>query len=215
VTAVDSSSARLDDLAAPDLAAASSVIDLATRVVDTAVRHLHSTGGPDRNQTLAYDLAHSAAQVETARSLLDYGAKGEIEARITCAFTADMVHDLVGRLTGREMMWGVEAAPLREAHSFLEKFRAPQFVAALAEQPGPRHLDPDFELVQDTFRSFADNEITPRAEHVHRENLDVPRSSSAGSPRWARSASASPRSTAATARAATASTWAWSSRRRS
>jgi hypothetical protein len=26
-------------------------------------------------QVLAYDLAHAAAQVETARSLLDYGAK--------------------------------------------------------------------------------------------------------------------------------------------
>jgi (2S)-methylsuccinyl-CoA dehydrogenase len=158
----------------PDLAAAASVIDLATGVVDAAVRHLHASGGPDRNQTLAYDLAHSSAQVETARSLLDYGAKGDVEARITCAFTADMAHDLITRLTGRETLWGVDAAPLRDAHPFLETFRAPEFVAALADQPGPRHLDPDFELVQDTFRSFAEKEIVPRAEHVHRENLDVP-----------------------------------------
>ena len=28
--------------------------------------------------------------------------------------------------------------------------------------------------MQDTFRSFADNEIAPRAEHVHRDNDDVP-----------------------------------------
>jgi (2S)-methylsuccinyl-CoA dehydrogenase len=171
VTAVE---APARDLAAPDLGAAAAVIDLATAVVTDAVRHLHANGGPDRNQTLAYDLAHSSAQVETARSLLDYGAKGDVEARITCAFTADMVHDLITRLAGRESVWGVGAAPLREAHPFLEKFRAPEFVAALADQPGPRHLDGDFELVQDTFRSFADNEITPRAEHVHRENADVP-----------------------------------------
>ena len=42
---------------------------------------------------------HASAQVHTARSLLDYGAKGDTEARITCAFTADMVHDLITRLS--------------------------------------------------------------------------------------------------------------------
>src|SRR5690606_23504258 len=64
---------------APDLHAAADVIDLARRVVGKAVRHLAANGGPDRHQTLAYDLAHAAAQVETASSMLDYGAKGELE----------------------------------------------------------------------------------------------------------------------------------------
>ena len=63
---------------------------------------------------------------------------------------------------------------MRAAHAFLERYRTPEFVASLATTPGPRHLDPDFEMVQDTFRSFADNEIAPRAEHVHRHNDDVP-----------------------------------------
>ena len=63
---------------------------------------------------------------------------------------------------------------------FLDQFRTPEFVASLADQPGPRHLDPDFEMVQDTFRSFADNEIAPRAEHVHRHNDDVPEDLIAG-----------------------------------
>ena len=36
------------------------------------------------------------------------------------------------------------------------------------------------ELVQDTFRSFADNDITPHAEHVHRHNADVPEEFIAG-----------------------------------
>ena len=35
-------------------------------------------------------------------------------------------------------------------------------------------------MVQDTFRSFAANEIAPRAEHVHRHNLDVPEELIAG-----------------------------------
>ena len=77
-------------------------------------------------------------------------------------------------------MWGVETAPLREAHPFLERFRDPEFVATLAETAGPRHLDADMELVQDTFRSFAANVVAPQAEHVHRTNADVPEEIIAG-----------------------------------
>ena len=161
-------------MTAPDLHAAADVIDLAQRVVGKSIRHLAANGGPDAHQTLAYDLAHAAAQVETARSLLDYGGKGELEAKITCAFTADMAHDLITRLCGREHLWGLDPAPMSDAHPFLSKYRDPAFIASLAESPGPRHLDSDFELVQDTFRAFADKEITPRAEHVHRHNADVP-----------------------------------------
>ena len=162
------------DLAAPDLASAAEVIELAHGVVGRAVRHLAATGGPDVHQVLAYDLAHAAAQVETARSLLDYGAKGDTEGRIACAFTAEMVHDLITRLCGREQLWGLDPAPMRAAHPFLDRFRTPEFLASLADQPGPRHLDDDMEMVQDTFRSFAANVVAPHAEHVHRTNGDVP-----------------------------------------
>ena len=53
-------------------------------------------------------------------------------------------------------------------------FRDPAFVASLATAAGPRHLDGDFELVQDTFRRFAEEKIKPIAEHIHRENADIP-----------------------------------------
>jgi len=158
----------------PDLAAAAEVIDLASGVVSAGVRHLAATGGPDAHQVLAYDLAHAGAQVETARALLDYGAKGDVEARITCAFTADMAHDLITRLIGREAAWGLAVAPMRDAHPFLETYRTPEFVASLAVTPGPRHLADDMEMVGDAFRSFAEKVIRPQAEHVHRHNADVP-----------------------------------------
>ena len=105
---------------------------------------------------------------------VDYGAKGELEAQITCAFTADMVHDLVSRLIGREQLWGVDPSALAPAHDFVQKYRDPAFLVALFDQQGPRHLAQDFEMVQDTFRSYANKEIAPRAEHVHRHNADVP-----------------------------------------
>jgi (2S)-methylsuccinyl-CoA dehydrogenase len=158
----------------PDLPAAAEAVTLADDVIGTAVRHLNETGGPDANQVFAYDLAHAASAAATARALLDYGAKGDTEARLACAFAADMVHDLITRLAGREQVWGVETAPLRSAHPFLETYRDPEFVASLAETPGARHLDADMELVQDTFRAFATNVVAPQAEHVHRANGDVP-----------------------------------------
>jgi (2S)-methylsuccinyl-CoA dehydrogenase len=168
------------EVSTADLIAAGETIGLAEDVVGKAVHHLAASGGPDRHQVLAYDLAHAAAQVAAAKAMLDYGAKGDLEARITCAFVADMIHDLITRLTGREAAWGFDDVPLTEVRSFLDRFRATAFIASLADQPGPRHLDGDLEMVQDTFRSFADNEIAPRAEHVHRHNGDVPEDLIAG-----------------------------------
>ena len=158
----------------PDLTAAATVVDVARDVVNAGARRLTTVGGPDASQVLAYDLAHAAAGVETARSMLDYGAKGDTEAAFSCAFVADVVHDLAGRLEGREALWGLGPAPLAGARDFLVAYRDPEFLAGLAAVDSPRHLDEDFELVQDTFRRFADEKIAPAAEHVHRTNGDVP-----------------------------------------
>jgi len=158
----------------PDLTRAAEATELARRVVEQGVRTLSSLGGPDDQQVLAYDLAHSAAAVETARSLNDYSRKGNTEALITCAFVADMLHEVSARLLGREDMWGVEKNPLADAHDFMTTFREPEFLASLAFTAGPRHLEDEFEMVQDTFRSFATKVIAPHAEHVHRHNADVP-----------------------------------------
>jgi (2S)-methylsuccinyl-CoA dehydrogenase len=164
----------MTELAVPDLSAAADAIDLADRLVGKAVRKLGAAGGPDVHQVLAYDIAHAASGVATAKSLLDYGAKGDIEAKISCAFAADMLHDLAGKVLGREVEWGVDRDPLGDAHEFITQFRAPAFLASLADHPGPRHLDGDMEMVADTFRAFAQNVIAPHAEHVHRTNGDVP-----------------------------------------
>jgi (2S)-methylsuccinyl-CoA dehydrogenase len=160
--------------AASDLVVAARTIELASAIVGKGVRTLAATGGPDKQQVLAYDLAHAGAAVETARSMLDYGGKGELEATLTCAFVADMAHDLGSRLIGREKLWGVDSSTLNETRDFVQKYLDPEFLASIAVKPGPRHLESDYEMVQDTFRSFANKVIAPHAEHVHRENLDVP-----------------------------------------
>jgi (2S)-methylsuccinyl-CoA dehydrogenase len=160
--------------AAPDLAAAATAVDLATSVVGTGVRHLAAAGDVETDQVVAYDLAHAAAAVENARAILDYGAKGEVEARIACAVVADTVHDVAGRLLGGEAEWGAERSAVDAALPFVRTHRSPEYLAALCGQPGPRHLDADFEMVQDTFRRFADDKIRPVAEEIHRHNEDIP-----------------------------------------
>ena len=160
---------------APDLPAAADTIDLADRVVGRAVRRLSELeGGADTHQVLAYDVAHAASAVATARSLLDYGGKGDLEARITCAFAADMVHDIESKLFGRDELWGVAPDALDDTRGFVTTYRTPEFVASLADQPGPHHLSSDMEMVSDTFAAFSTNVIAPHAEHVHRTNADVP-----------------------------------------
>ena len=161
-------------MASPDLTAAATSVDLAKGVVDAATRHLAAAGDIDANQVIAYDLAHAAAAVEIARSVIDYGAKGEVEAGIACAFVADALHDLATRTLAREDQWGMEHGALAGAAGFVTTYRDPAFLAGLAGQAGPRHLDSDLEMVQDTFRRFAEEQVKPVAEHVHRTNGDIP-----------------------------------------
>ena len=164
----------MSEVAAPDLAAARAAADLARDALAQAIKHLAANGGVEANQSVAYDLAHAAAGIEIAAAVLDYGAKGDVEARIACAFVADAIHDLLTRLVGRDQQWGIDPSMLSDAHDVLSAYRDPDFVAALADQPGPRHLDGDFEMVQDSFRRFAEDKVKPVAEHVHRTNGDIP-----------------------------------------
>ena len=76
-----------DEVAAPDLAAASAAVDLARTALEQAVAHLAANGGVEANQAVAYDLAHAAAGIEIARSVIAYGEKGDVEARIACALS--------------------------------------------------------------------------------------------------------------------------------
>ena len=157
-----------------DLQAAEAALDLADTALASGVAELRSRGGPDHAQVFAYDLAHAAAGVATARAMLEYGRRGDVEGRLTCAFAADVVHDLATKMIGRDELWGIDPSVLAPAHAFVTAQRDPEVLASLAESPGPRHLSGEMEMVQDSFRSFAADVIAPQAEHVHRTNGDVP-----------------------------------------
>ena len=178
-------------MSAPDLVSAASVVDTCRSVTQSCARALVAAGGGkaeaaiEGNQIVAYDLAHAASAVENARAVLDYGAKGVLEEQIACAFVADVAYDVIGRALGRETEWGIEAGALDSVLPFVRSYRSPAFLGSLgdslvAANGGPRRLDPDFEMVADSFRRFAEDKIRPQAEHVHRHNTDVPEDVIAG-----------------------------------
>ncbi len=160
-----------------DLSAAAAATELAQSVIDNTASHLSDI---EADQVLAYDLAHAASAVHNARAMLEYGAKGDVEGRLACVFVADAVHDLACRILGREELWSVPSGRLDPAMAFVGAWRDPATLAAMAGETGPRHLDEDFTMVQDTFRRFAEEKVAPAAEGIHRENTDIPEEIIAG-----------------------------------
>jgi (2S)-methylsuccinyl-CoA dehydrogenase len=158
----------------PDLAAAAAAVAVAQSVVDSGIAALAAAGGPDEAEVLAYDIAHAAAAVRAAEASLSYGSHGDLEARIACAFAADAIADLATRTIGRSAEWAVAPDWMAPAEGFVSTFRDPTFLSSLADEQGDRHLDADFELVRETFHRFAEEQIRPRAEHIHRANTDIP-----------------------------------------
>ena len=196
-------------MTAPDIQAAASAISLAADVVAAAVGSARTRPDSEDQQVLLYDLAHAASAVEISRSLIDYGAKGDVEGRLACAFIADAIADLAAKLYGREALWAVEPGALDAARDFVAAYRDPDFVAGLAFETGPSHLSDDFEMVADTFRRFATDKIAPVAEHIHRDDTDIPEEIIAGLAGSGASGCRCPRSTAGSPAAARATTWAW------
>ena len=159
---------------APDLEEAAKTVGLASSLVTGAARVLAGCADLDSEQVVAYDLAHAAAGVSTAKAALEYARHGDTEARIACAFVADVLGDLAARVLGREASWGARSGWMAPAAEFVSTYRDPSFLASLCGVEGERHLNPDFALVRETFHRFAEDQLRPRAEHIHRANDDIP-----------------------------------------
>jgi len=91
-----------------DLANAAELVERARSVIDGALTSLKRDGGVDAHQSLAYDVAHAASALATARASLNYAAQGEVESNLVAAFLAIALSDLATRILGREVLWAVE-----------------------------------------------------------------------------------------------------------
>ena len=172
----------------------------------------------DDNQVLAYDLAHAAAAVDDrpgpARLRRQGRRRGPHHLRLRRrrrrrpGRQAVRPRGRVGRRARR---------PRRRPRVRRRPTATPSSSPSLADTDGPRHLDGDFEMVQDTFRRFAEDKIAPdRRAHPPRRTPTSPRTIIAGLAEMGALRPVDPRGVRRLrARAARASTSAWSSPPRS
>ena len=152
------------------------LVERAERIVADAASSLAAHGGVDAHQSFAYDLAHATSAIATARACLDYAATGDVESRLVDAFVALALADLAARTLGHEELWGLSRDWFDLFRDFVADKSSPEFLGALAETPGDRHLDEEYQMVSDMFHRFALEQVRPHAEHVHRANGDIPES---------------------------------------
>jgi (2S)-methylsuccinyl-CoA dehydrogenase len=167
---------------------ARTIVTACRAVVDGAAQRLAADSAKDgridvalldREQVLAYDLSSVASQVRAAEEMLAYGEQGELETLLTVAFAGDVAATLAARMQGREAAWGVEGDWLGDATAAFRAARSPELLDNIADRvltsPNlPRHLSEDLDLARQTFREYADEQVRPVAEHVHRNDEDIP-----------------------------------------
>ena len=168
---------------------ARTIVSALREVVDTASAHLASAcavegrisaGRIDDHGSVAYDLATLASAVTAAEQLVEWGEHGETEALLALAFAADVAADLRGRVSGREAAFGLPVDVLSGQAESVAAGRDPQTLVELGQrvldrgEAGGRHLPEELEMVRQTFRRFADDRVKPVAEHVHRQDDDIP-----------------------------------------
>ncbi len=160
--------------------------------IDTSAAHLAaqvekdgrvSVALMDERQSVLYDLASIASSIRAAESLVAYGEGGDLEAKLALAWAADVHADLTGRMIGRWQDWGIPAdgAGLfaQEVGEAVGAGRDTAFLKGLGDDvianPSlPMHLGEELEMVRGAFRQFAEEKVMPVAEHVHREDADIP-----------------------------------------
>ena len=158
------------------------------RVVDAAARRLAEDSAKDgridvelmdREQVLAYDLSTIASQVTAAEEMLAYGEQGDFETMLTVAFAGDVAAALAARIVGREGAWGVDGDWLSAGDKAFRAARSTALLDAIADKvfanPSlPRHLTDDLNMARETFRDYAEARVKPVAEHIHRNDEDIP-----------------------------------------
>ena len=174
---------------------ARSLIDALERVVAAGSAHLVddvtvdgrvSAREIDAHGPVAYDLATVASTVRAGRSLVELAAEtGDDDlATLALVFAADTHADVCSRLTGRWDEWGVRVDAVELVHeevvAAVAAGRNPDVLAAVADrvlksgEAGSRHLGEELAMVRDAFRRFATDQVMPIAEHVHRNDTDIP-----------------------------------------
>ena len=163
---------------------AAGALDAAERVLGRAVENARGRE-IDEQQVAVARLADRATEHRAARDLLARAeAAGGVYARQAVAWAGHVVAR-IGRLAsdhapdhGLDPGDGLDPAAQRFAREALAERRLCEIGEAVARERGRNDspLDETLERVRASVREFADAEIAPRAEEIHRRDLLVPES---------------------------------------
>jgi (2S)-methylsuccinyl-CoA dehydrogenase len=178
------------------LAAARSLVDAAQGVIGAALRHgaQVTEGGRlvDDHQVHVERLAYLATQVRAAAELVAYaerraeaGAADALTESQALVYAAEAAHALRSAIEIAPDAFGVQDAvaaldadQAREAvRAGLDEARIREIGRAALLSLGVNNIDLEDEvasLTRDASRDFAKNEVAPRAQQIHREDLLVP-----------------------------------------
>lgn len=166
-------------------------------LLQTVARQLHDDclqGGKlqpgllDGQQQLAYDLALCSADLAAVHNMLDYVTAREadaLEMDVAVMFVADAFQSCLHRLLrsgDKQITVRVRAFYDREgANTLFEHASDPVFQAEVGGRILETNttrladtLNQEQALMRDSFARFADEEVAPRAEAIHRQDLDIP-----------------------------------------
>ncbi|MBV6493501.1 MAG: (2S)-methylsuccinyl-CoA dehydrogenase [Turneriella sp.] len=150
-----------------------------------------STDKMDDDQVANYDLAWIAAEIFAIDEMLEYpkkvGKEGDtIEAGLARFFIADAFIDILSRLRFAAHRMGVTPVAFETeiqsdkiqafASTYASEAEAKKIADLLAAHKdfGDYGLNDDQKMMADTFRKFAEGQVKPIAEKVHRQDLTIP-----------------------------------------
>ncbi|HSJ97899.1 MAG TPA: acyl-CoA dehydrogenase family protein [Myxococcota bacterium] len=175
----------------PTLEDARALLDPAEQLLEAALtraRALTRQGAAiDEHQVLSERVAYAATEARAARELVAYVERLQAEDRAdalleatAAAATADLVSSLVTRLAPSADELGIEDELPPAVRERLRAVGHEAVFRALGRAVGQRRgrnetpLDETLEQVRASVREFAEKEIAPHAERIHRHDETIP-----------------------------------------
>ena len=163
------------------------VVEATAALVERGRAHLAGRDLDDV-QMEVYDLAFSWAELEAARTLVDYAEQGadddeaEFKRSLTRVFCADTVANVHSRLCARPSAFGLDPTDFDDgATAFTDDCLQPAALVALGETIRRRHgrapvdhLGEEKSLMREAFGQFAEDRVAPVAEAIHRDDRMIP-----------------------------------------
>lgn len=145
----------------------------------------------DHFQHISYELAFCIAELSAVKSHIHYCQvlntnENSIEAKQTFYFAADVIQQSKNRLFTYQNDFKLNDAydtcfNNQSLKEFCQHHLSHQYICELADalikqngSNGASVLDKEKEIIRNTFKKLGEDIVTPQAEHIHRNDLDIP-----------------------------------------